>query len=227
MDNNQSAESELSNNDLFKKLIVAISEASKNTKEEVANEIKSESKKIIEKLEEQNRKITELENKNTILENRCIQLERQCRKNNIIIFGLKVPEGINLLEYILNKFAELLQVELSESDISNIHTLKSDKSTPIKVEFVSFLKKGVIFQNVKKLKGKGIFIAHDLCHEDQRDNKILQRHFKLARLKNNLVKIRGNKLIVNGDVYTANQLKEIEIDETSSPTQESNVNPFE
>lgn len=199
-------ENQLSNNDLYVKLLEAFRQMSNEIKGEISSEIKIENAKILEKLDDQNRKIADLNNKYNQLELRCMHLERQYRKNNIIIFGLNVVQESNILEFTLNKFLELLQIKVVESDINNIYVIKTEKGTPIKVEFVSYLKKELILKNANKLKGKKIFIAQDLCHEDRRDNKVLQRHLKLARSKNNFAKIKGNKLTVNEDVYTVEQL---------------------
>lgn len=62
-----------------------------------------------------------------------------------------------------------------------------------------------------KLKNTKIFIAHDLCPEDRKDRKLLSEHLKIAKSQNFLTKIRGNKLVVGEDVYTIDQLKEMNL----------------
>lgn len=98
-------------------------------------------------------------------------------------------------------------IELKETDINNVFIVKTDKGNPIKLEFVSYLKKSVIFKNIGKLKGTKIFIANDLCLEDRATQSILQQHLKHARSNNYCAKIKGQTLIVNGEVYTAQQLQ--------------------
>lgn len=227
--------SSLSNNELYSKLLEAIKLEGKNNKEEIKVEIKNETHKTAEEIkiqikeennklrdiiEQQNQKITFLQNNCDHLINRCLNLERTTRKNNIIIFGLSIDNhDISLLEFALNKLNSLLEIDLRESDINNIFIIKSDKGDLVKVEFISYLKKNLIFKNITKLKGTKIFIANDLCIEDRATQKILQQHLKLARSKNYFAKIKGQTLIINGEVYTAQKLQNIPLDgiETGTP----------
>lgn len=66
-----------------------------------------------------------------------------------------------------------------------------------------------------------LFIAHDLCFEDRADLKILQQHLKLARSRNQFAKIKGNKLIVNEDIFTVNQLKSMNLDDLQEQSEET------
>lgn len=214
----------LSIDDLYVKLLDALKQESASIKTDITKEIKLENNRILEKLEQQNNKIVHLEEKYNNLELRCLNLERQYRKNNVVIFGLQVNPGESLLQFVLSKFRELLEINIVESDINNIYKIKSEKGTPIKVGFVSYLKKSLIFQNIHKLRGKKkIFITHDLCFEDRKDLKILQQHLKLARTKNQFAKIKGNKLVVNEDIFTVGQLKMMNLVEFQEQTEEAST----
>lgn len=197
--------------------INAVKEEIKNKNEELKQEIKIENKKVLDKLEEHNARINTLTKSFENVEIRCLALDRTLRKNNILIFGLKVPSSGNLLNFTLNKLNELLGVELQESDINNIYQLKSEAIAPIKIEFVTFLKKNLVIKNRTKLKGSKIFIEHDLCPEDRQDQKILTHHLKEARSKNYLAKIKGKTLIVNNETYTLQELKNIDSQEDQRP----------
>lgn len=72
---------------------------------------------------------------------------------------------------------------------------------------MSFLKKCEVLHNLKRLKGTNVFIVHDLCKEDREEQKILRAHLKSARSKNLLASIKGSTLFVNGEAYTIDQLK--------------------
>ena len=88
---------------------------------------------------------------------------------------------------------------------------------PIKVKFSTYLKKSLILLNLYKMKGTKISVAHDLCYNDRIDHKILRDHLKQAKAKNYPAKIKGNKLFVNNDIYTVQQLKQMQLE----PTEES------
>ena len=53
------------------------------------------------------------------------------------------------------------------------------------------------------------FIAEDLCLEDRQEIKILRDQLKHAREQNIEARIRGNKLIINGNTYNAQQLQQM------------------
>lgn len=59
------------------------------------------------------------------------------------------------------------------------------------------------------MKGTNIYITQDLCKEDREDQKILRDNLKSAKSKNLPTKIIGKKLQINGDIYTIDQLREI------------------
>lgn len=223
----------LSTNELYSKLLEVIKQEGNNNKEDIKSEIKRETRKLSEeinaKIKEENRKLTELieqQNQKIILlqskcdqfQNRCLNLERQIRKNNIIIFGLTIENDISLLEFVINKLNTLLGIELKESDISNLFIIKTNKGEPVKIEFTSYLKKNLIFKNIGKLKGTKIFIANDLCVEDRSAQKILLQHLKHARSKNYYAYIKGQTLIINGEVYTPEQLQSKNLEEAKSET---------
>lgn len=202
------SESQLSNNDLYSKLLSAINQQGEVIKKDIKEYIKIENAKITKVLEEQNKKIEILEKKYNDIESNQLNLERLMRKNNIVIFGLEVKLEQNLCQTVLKKLNEILEINLKEEDLNNIYTIKTDKGIPIKIEFLSYLKKSLIFKNIHKLKNTQIFIANDLCYKDRIQLKILQKHQKLAKSKNLPTKIIGQKLLVNGEFFTADQLED-------------------
>lgn len=217
---------DLSNVDLYAKLLDAIQSEAKKTKIDITLEIQKENEKILQKLNEQNKKIANLEKKCTELQLKNLNFERQSRKNNLIIFGLEIDQKTNLLDSVLKKLKDLLDVDIFDNDINNIYQLKNGKICPIKVEFVSYLKKLSILKKVSKLKGSGISIAQDLCKEDRQEHKILQEYMKLARSKHLHAKIKGYKLQINNDFYTCEELQEINLENyVISATDSTNQTP--
>lgn len=157
----------------------------------------------LEVLQEHNNKIQKLEQ-------RCLYLERKLRKNNIVIFGLKI-DGDDLVNQTITRINELFDLHVTTSDFNNIYKIGKGTDRPIVVEFVSFLKKKEIFSKPEKLralKGTDISVSNDLCQEDRRDQKILRGHLKTAREKGQQARLVGNKLEVDKKLYAIRDLKE-------------------
>ena len=95
-------------------------------------------------------KITEgLIEENKILKNKVEYLENKARKNNIVIYGLKVEE--NLQENTLCQLENLLNVKINQCDLNNIYRIGQQDNIserPILVEFLSFLKKQEVIKIV-------------------------------------------------------------------------------
>lgn len=206
---------DISNNELYNKLINIIKAENERLVNTIREEINGKNKILIQKLDECSNRITELEQDHSLLKTRCIGLERQLRKNNIIIFGLDVPPNSDIPTFVINKFKQLLGIDISVTDINNLYQVKNRGKKFIKIEFVTHLKKQLILQNCKKLKGKNISIIQDLCFEDRQDKRILRDHLNKARAKNLFAKIQGHKLVINGDTYTIEQLKHMDTEQNS------------
>lgn len=122
--------------ELFSKILKALKEQTEELKDDI-QQIKSQISKEASITRE---KINEIEINQNKLKDNILHLERTTRKNNIIIFGLEIEEQ-DLVSSVINKLNELLEVNLCENDINDIYKLNKKKIAPIKVEFVSFLKK--------------------------------------------------------------------------------------
>lgn len=222
---------------LFEKLNLTISENTKtlnNTLNDKTAEIRSELKTQIGEVKEEidlavsalQNKISSLENQSSKLKKRVLQLERKTRKNNIIIFGVSAEEAF-LWETVIGIFKNTLQIEILESDINDLYRIgkpNDNNIRPITVEFISYQKKLLVLKNSKKLKGTNIFIAKDLCWEDQEANKVLTIYKNEARRKGDIAYIKGQSLIVNNVPYTIKQLKENEIN-FNSPIRKADSAP--
>lgn len=206
-----------SNRELLSQLKEFIKEEIRENREEIIKE----NNKILNQLQTNTKRLDTLENKYNALELRCIQLDRIQRKNNIIIFGLQSSPQ-NLLNFVIDKLEQLLEIKINKHYINNIYQLKGKNPNPIKLEFTSNLVKQEIVKNSKKLKGTNISIVHDLCLEDREDNKVLYSHLKAARANNQRARIKGKTLEVEEDIYTIQQLKKFDVieEEPSKPSQE-------
>lgn len=137
-----------------------------------------------------------------------IQQERRLRKNNIVVFGL--PTFKNLLNDSLETLNNLLGLKITVSEINNIRIIGkvSTVNRPVLIEFISYLTKADIYKNVSKLKGTKISIAHDLCTADRDRHRILVKHLKIAQSRNLVAQIKGYKLVVDGKLFTAEELEQ-------------------
>ena len=102
------------------------------------------------------------------------------------------------------------------SDLNNFDPLGKEDNCPFKVEFISYIKKATILKNSNKLKGTNIYITNDLAQKQREENKILRKHLYLAKQEgNNNCYIKRNKLHVNNEIYTPQDLENCEEAETT------------
>lgn len=168
--------------------------------------------------------IETLEKENQVQKERISLLEKKIRRNNIAIFGSDSQEN-NLLSCTIKTLNDLLNVNLNESEISNVYQPKTQGKAPIILEFTRYITKLKIFKAIKpnlaKLKESGIWIAHDLSKEEREIQTFLRKHLKEAKIQNKTAKIIGNNLIIDGTKYTYESLKTRELD--ADQTDESDL----
>lgn len=201
-------------NEIFKQLGKLIKEendkqlgAFKVILKEETTEIKKEIYEIKTAITESERRIKLLQDSNCILQKKNEYLERKLKKNNIVIFGLEV-EKENLVNDVIRHLSELLHINIDISQINNVYKIgKQPTNQPIVVEFLSYLVKVEVLKNCKNLKGTKISISDDLSKADQAVRKCLLKHQKEAKNNNLNAYIRGNKLMINNDVYTVEDLE--------------------
>lgn len=162
-------------------------------------------------------KIAHNKEKINTLQKKCLFLERKVRKNNIVIFGLSV-DGNKLVEDTLTKINTLLGIDLVPNDINNIYKIGRSQNPPLIIEFISFLKKLTVFENIKKLQSQRvkITITNDLCDSDRERHKILVKHYKLAKQNSLPSRIRGHQLQIDNKWYKAEELEDIVSDSEES-----------
>ncbi|KAJ8962756.1 hypothetical protein NQ318_001154 [Aromia moschata] len=114
-------------------------------------------------------------------------------------------------EIICDELKKEIDINLNISDFNNVYPLGKQENSPLKIEFLSYLKKTTVLKNAKKLKGKKLSIANDLTQKQRIENKLLRKHLYLAKEdKNKNCYIKNNKLYVNGEAYSTEQLQIIE-----------------
>ncbi|CAH1110327.1 unnamed protein product [Psylliodes chrysocephalus] len=140
--------SQPSNKDLLEKL------------EDLINKNSSEIRKDIQSLNTNvNIQIKVIEERCLKIEKRLTYIERSNKRNNIVIFGIQANKN-NLLNTTIEKLNQIFGCDLVERDINNIYII-GNKGTVI-LEFVTFLTKQKIIQNLKKLKDEVPYTAEDL-----------------------------------------------------------------
>ncbi|KAG5900537.1 hypothetical protein JTB14_022844 [Gonioctena quinquepunctata] len=117
-----------------------IAELSK-TKEELKNSIKASEDRLKLSIEELKHKTNDPEAENLTLKNKLEVVERKNKSNNWVIFGFdKDPAEISP-QILINELNKLREVNVDIRDINNIYCMGKNKNCPIKVEFVTQLKK--------------------------------------------------------------------------------------
>lgn len=198
---------DISNNDLFELLKKLIKDTNKQTKNEIKDEIKEIHVQLVERIRNQDQQIEQLRKDYSDLEQKYTALERHCRKNNLVFHGLEVDETeSDFLEHVTAKLRALLQIEIVPTDVNNIYVIGGKQGNPIKLEFVSYLKKAQILAHAKNLRNTGVFVSHDLNTQERKTRQILIHHLKVARNENHFAKIVGNRLKIDGKYFSVDQL---------------------
>lgn len=186
----------------------------KKNRTELKNCIEASEVRVLMKIEDLNERVKQLEKSNQQLQNRVEYLEQSSKKNSIIIYGLEVKEKYNI-EHICNNFSRCLKIKIVPENINDFYWLTKLPKNPLKIDFVSNLKKREIFKNCKNLKGTNISISNDHTYIQRQENKILKQHLKAARQNKKNSYIKGNKLFIDGEVFTVETLKESDYIETT------------
>ncbi|CAH1153920.1 unnamed protein product [Phaedon cochleariae] len=160
-------------------------------------------------------KIREVEETNRDLQKRLDTAERKLKYKNLIFFGIN-EQQFETDEHILQSIKTIIIDNLGiqnfyvSSEIANAYRLgrKTVKSRPLLVEFVSNFTKKVVVSKRSQLKGRKIFIAEDLTEKERIERKILVEAVKRARSNRINAFLRGNKLVVNGEVFSYDDVLE-------------------
>lgn len=174
----------------------------------------------------------ELENENKQLKNKILELERRSKKYNLVIYGVQGIE-LNTTEEVLKTINNKLNVACTKNDFRDIYRVGQSiegKYRPVVAELLSYKLKADILTNArlktKELKDHHIYFAQDLTKEDYQKRKFLNQQLKEARQKQYNAILKKDILIVDGEEYTYESLKEKEKN-TTAITNSVNATPFE
>lgn len=168
--------------------------------------------KVSLKLDELNNKVTLLEKENVELKSKVENLERVNKKNNIIVFGIPSTKEAIAEGHSLEELNNILTTNIQQSDISDIYPLGRGPNSPLKVEFISFIKKKEIFKNISKLKGTTVSISHDYTPQQREEQKKLRSYQKsIQQESQDRCVIKGNKLMIGEKTYTIADLENLQL----------------
>lgn len=146
------------------------------------------------------------------------RMSREIKKRNIIIHGIedqKEESNLQLKEKVRAMLRDMrIEVEM-EKEVVEVRRLgkhQKERPRPIQVEFGKWEKKMEILKGTKNLKGRNIYIEEEYSKETQDIRKQLFKHRDKIRSQGHHAIMRYNKLIINGDEYNLEQLKDLEKD---------------
>lgn len=163
---------------------------------------KQENVQLKKQIAEQNKKIGEM--------------EREIRRKNIIIKGVedqeneKIEETNDKVKAIFETMEVNINTNMDIDEIRRIGRYKTGATRPILVKFISGKKKTEILKGAKMLKGTNIWIDEDYARDIQAERRQLLPQLKEARQKGYNAKLRYNKLIVNNEIFTVEDLVQVE-----------------
>jgi hypothetical protein len=139
-------------------------------------------------------------------------LGEEKEKNNIIIFGLQERGDetyFETLDMIVKLRGDKMGVEISKENIEYLTRLGRRRGErPILIKFTTLFKKHEVLRNKRNLSGTKIRVDEDLSMEDRKIRRELIPYLKVAKKCGHKAFLRKHALMVNGQAYELNYLKE-------------------
>lgn len=136
------------------------------------------------------------------------------KKSNLLIFGMHEEDNENIYEKVVEFFKVKLQItDFKKSEISCVFRfgrVKESNPRPVLVKFLALYRKSEVLKNGFLLKNTCYSICNDLSPEEREIQKVLRKHLQEAKKQNLKATIKGNKLLVNNETYTVEELIELE-----------------
>lgn len=181
----------------------------KKQNDDIKQELSDLRNVLSREIQQSEHKIKKLADENHSLKQKVLYLERKNKKFNLVVYGLKENDE-DLIQNILQLLNNTLKIKCDQKDIRDIYYFGknvTEKPRPICIELLYYNLKIEILKKGYLLKGSGIFIDNDYPKEDYDKRKFLKSQVKLAKEKKYTAKIKNNTLIINGDIYTYEELK--------------------
>ena len=199
--------------------------------EEQAREATEASKKACQQVSKLEIEVSQLSKENSLLKKRLTETEAYSKKYNLKF--LNVPESqsenIDILLAKLSDVLGMLDLDLRRIPIDNIHRLPhSGKGPrPIIVKFVSFLDRSLVWGRKFWLgqRGSNVIVREHHARDVEQNIRVLLPIRRAAIQKKLRVRMIEDKLIINSQTYTVDNLHQLPDDlkpEVVSTRQEGN-----
>jgi hypothetical protein len=160
-------------------------------------------------------RFTTLEHENKLLHSKLSYLEDYDRRSNLKFEGLvesKYESSAELYDALYTLFQNNMKIDNSrEIKFERAHRLgkKGPKSRPVIVRFNCYQDRENVWSCRFELQGSGIFVREDFSKSMEKARKILFSYAKAAKINGVQHILKGDKLIIEGKVFTTENLKDI------------------
>lgn len=218
---NNTPKEEVSNSEL-KDMIALIYRSVEDSKKDIRSEIKEVGTNVAEvgsKIDKINEKVYEIEEKVSKHEEKISILECQLRRKNVILLNFEEIEKstTELEQIVLQILSEVFKIEVSLKDLDFVYRLgvqNKNKTRPIKIGFLAYRTKCLIMDDKIKLKAYNTKNNTNLILYDDLPKDVLEKRKNLLEKANTLrnmngnaeVKVKNNRLIVDGKTLTAEEI---------------------
>lgn len=208
---------EINLNDIMCKLIEMKNQMEQNTKqlENTINLFRNQLEGISSKLDNVEVKYRDVNKEVKDLSRNVSSLMRKDKEKNIIMYNVeqKENETVEQLETaVMSVLRNDLKADIELKEIDRIirvgRHLPSNR--PVLIKFVTFRKKIEILRLARNLKGTNFGISQDYSYEERQLGKKLIPYMVQARSMQCRASLRGGKLLVDGELYSLEELITLE-----------------
>lgn len=169
--------------------------------------------KINEKLQAENQQLKKALQQQ---EERIDSLEREMMKKDIIIYGIEEeneeesePKIITKINKIINPLGIVLNIDQDVQEIRRIGRKLSGKERPVYIKLTTERTRNKILKEKKNLKHaeNKIWIEEAFSRKVLEQRKELVKIMKVKRQQGSKATVKYNKLIIDGQIYTTEELK--------------------
>lgn len=156
-------------------------------------------------------KVKSLELENKILKDKFNQMDTFNRRSNLRFYGIKEESGENCEKVLLNLIVDVFPT-FNERTFERAHRLGPNlpsEPRPILTKFFHFKDKMSVLSKRDDLLELGIRVGDDFNKEVEANRRPLLPYVKEARKQGLQPKLIGDKLILNGQRYSKNELHKL------------------
>jgi len=169
---------------------------------------KTEIKDLENKCGKLNQSVKSYETEQKNLKSKINDLESRSMRENLIFYGLAEAEGENCEELVKQFITDELNEDATKITLDRVHRLGSNgakKPRPIVAKFHEFKQREVIrqkgYEEKETIKLKGFGVGIQQPKEIREARKVLYPIMTKEKEKGNRVRLTGDKLYINGELY--------------------------